>query len=108
MASIPPPEAIDSIGDMVAIRWKDGREDYFPMETLRALSPSAENMGEPDLFGNIHGGDPRTEFPGVRVEDHEVVGRYAIRFIFSDGHNTGLFSFPYLQRIGDTLREEEG
>lgn len=88
----------------MAIRWTDGREDYYPMETLRALSPSAENMGEPDLFGRIHGGDPRTEFPGVRVEGHEQVGQYAVKFIFSDGHRTGLYSFRYLLEIGDTLK----
>jgi DUF971 family protein len=106
MGTTPPPETIDLIGDTVAVRWPDGREDYFPMETLRALSPSAENVGEPDIFGNIHGGDPRTEFPGVTVEDFEIVGRYAVRFVFSDGHKTGLYSFPYLIRIGDTLRED--
>ncbi len=105
MPAIPPPQSIELIGNLVAIRWADGREDFFPMETLRALSPSAENVGEPDIFGNIHGGDPRTEFPGVTVTGHELVGRYAIRFTFSDGHSTGLFSFPYLLRIGDELAE---
>ena len=86
---------------MVAIRWPDGREDFLEMERLRALSPSADNIGEPDIFGNIHGADPRTEFPGVTVTGYEIVGRYAVRFIFSDGHQTGLFSFPYLLQIGD-------
>ena len=71
------------------------------MEMLRKLSPSADNIGEPDIFGNIHGGDPRTEFPGVTVTDHELVGRYAVRFIFSDGHNTGLFTYEYLRKLGD-------
>jgi DUF971 family protein len=42
----------------------------------------------------------------VTVEDFEIVGRYAVRFVFSDGHKTGLYSFPYLIRIGDTLRED--
>jgi DUF971 family protein len=100
MAAIPPPETISLIGDTVAIKWPDGREDYFPMEKLRALSPSADNIGEPDIFGNIHGADPRTEFPGVTVTDYELVGRYAVRFIFSDGHQTGLFSYEYLRDEG--------
>lgn len=103
MATIPPPESIQLIGTMVAIRWPDGREDFFEMEKLRALSPSADNIGEPDIFGNIHGADPRTEFPGVTVTGYEIVGRYAVRFIFSDGHQTGLFSFPYLLQIGDEM-----
>ena len=101
MATLPPPETIDLIGNIVAIRWKDAREDYFEMEKLRKLSPSADNIGEPDIFGNVIGGDPRTEFPGVPVTGYEVVGRYAIRFIFSDGHNTGLFTFQYLRKLGD-------
>lgn len=105
MPTIPPPESIELIGTMVAIRWPDGREDFYPMDKLRALSPSADNIGEPDIFGNIHGADPRTEFPGVTVTDYEIVGRYAVRFIFSDGHQTGLFSFPYLLKIGDEMAD---
>ncbi len=73
------------------------------MDKLRALSPSADNIGEPDIFGNIHGADPRTEFPGVTVTGYEFVGRYAVRFFFSDGHNTGLFSFQYLLHLGDEM-----
>jgi DUF971 family protein len=107
MPSIAPPHSVDLIGTTVALAWQDGREDFLPMETLRALSPSADNMGEPDLFGNIHGADPRTEFPGVTVTGYELIGRYALRFTFSDGHQTGLYSFPYLQKIGDTLRDGE-
>ncbi|NBD39149.1 MAG: DUF971 domain-containing protein [Verrucomicrobia bacterium] len=107
MAALPPPETIDLIGNEVAIRWRDGREDYYPMDKLRALSPSADNMGEADIFGRIHGADPRTEFPGVTVTGHEMIGRYAIRFLFSDGHQTGLFSYQYLREIGDALRGGE-
>lgn len=107
MSTIPPPQAVDLIGNEVAIRWADGREDYYPMDQLRALSPSADNRGEPDIFGRIHGADPRTEFPGVTVTGFEHIGRYAIRFIFSDGHQTGLYSYTYLQQIGDALRQDE-
>jgi DUF971 family protein len=108
MAQIYPPEALDLIGDTVAIRWSDGGEDFLPMESLRALSPSAENVGEPDIFGNIHGADPRTEFPGVTVVGHEMIGRYAVRFIFSDGHQSGLYTFEYLRRIGQAIRAMDG
>jgi len=93
------PESVEIVGDFVAIRWSDEVENIYPMEMLRAASPSAENQGEPDIFGEIHGADPRTEFPGVRVTDFEYVGSYAIRFVFSDGHNTGLFSYKYLRAI---------
>lgn len=94
------------IGDTVALRWNDGREDYFDAPTLRRLSPSAETRGETDLFGRRLGGDPNTDFSGVGVDGWEAVGNYAIRFLFSDGHNTGLYSFTYLRGQADRLNGE--
>lgn len=99
------PKQIDMIGDELAILWEDGGEDYFPMEFLRAASPSAENVGETDIFGKVHGGSGKTEYPGVRVTGWEPVGNYAVRFRFSDGHNTGLYSYDYLIRLGAAIRE---
>ncbi|HAR00010.1 DUF971 domain-containing protein [Verrucomicrobia bacterium] len=93
------PEQLDLIGNEVAIKWNDGSENFFNMEQLRAASPSAENKGEPDLFGNIHGASSQTEFPGVKVIGWTPIGGYAIRFDFSDGHRTGLYSFDYLKRL---------
>lgn len=95
------PTQIALIGDFVAIVWPDGREDVHPMDALRAASPSAENKGEADIFGRVHGADPRTEFPGVRVESWEWVGSYAVRFVFSDGHQSGLFSYELLHELGE-------
>jgi DUF971 family protein len=97
------PTDIQSIGDEIAIKWSDGSEDYFPMERLRAYSPSAENMGEQDLLGNTYGGDARKTFPGVRVDGWQQVGGYAILFSFSDKHKTGIYSFDYLKEISRRL-----
>lgn len=99
------PDDIQLIGDTVAIRWSDGVEDYFSMERLRALSPSAENQGERDLLGNLYGGTDQTEFPGVTVAAWVPVGGYAIQLSFSDGHKTGIYSFDYLRRIGEAQRD---
>lgn len=93
------PADIQLIGNTVAIRWSDGSEDYFLMERLRALSPSAEQQGERDLLGNQLGGSRVKEFPGVTVESWVPVGGYAIQFRFSDGHSTGLYGFDYLKQI---------
>lgn len=93
------PQQIELISDLVAIRWSDGSEDYLPMEQLRALSPSAENTGERDLLGRKIGGTDRKAFPGVAVRDWRVIGGYALQFDFSDGHNTGIFTFEYLKQI---------
>jgi len=97
------PINVQSIGEEIAIKWSDDSEDYFPMERLRAYSPSAENMGEQDLLGNTYGGDSRKAFPGVRVDGWQQVGGYALQFSFSDGHKTGIFSYAYLKEISRIL-----
>ena len=94
-----PPKLVQSIGTEIAIAWPDGSESYYPMEYLRASSPSAENKGEVDILGHRHGGNDQTEFPGVTVMGWQFVGNYAVRFGFSDGHQTGLFSWDYLHEI---------
>lgn len=93
------PTNIQIIGNEVAIAWEDGVESYFDFEKLRAASPSASNMGERDILGNQYGGGGSKRFPGVQVVGFERVGNYAIRFDFSDGHNSGLYSYDYLRDL---------
>ena len=100
------PERIDSIGNEIAICWTDGTENFYPMERLRAWSPSAETAGERDLLGRRMGGDDRTEFPGVRVTGWQPVGGYAFAFRFSDGHQTGIYSYEYLKAIARELGQD--
>ena len=96
------PANIQLIGQEVAIVWNDGAETYYPMEALRAASPSAQNIGERDILGNQYGGDGPKKFPGVTVLGWKIVGNYAIRFNFSDGHNTGLYSYDYLRELASS------
>jgi DUF971 family protein len=100
------PKHIEIIGAEVAIRWNDGMESFFPAEFLRANSPSAENVGERDLFGRKMGGSNQRTFPGVIVTGWERVGNYAIRFDFSDGHRTGLYIFDYLRELSERLKAD--
>jgi DUF971 family protein len=93
------PVNIQLIGQEVAIAWDDGTESYHPFARLRGASPSAETQGERDILGQQHGGHPPRDFSGVTVTGWERVGNYALRFDFSDGHRTGLYSFDYLQRL---------
>ena len=80
------------------------REDYLKMDELRGLSPSAENMLERDISGNLQHEEKQKKFSHVVIHNWELIGNYAIRFYFSDGHNTGLYSFKYLQKLGDEKR----
>jgi DUF971 family protein len=93
------PTNIQIIGREVAIAWSDGAETYHGFEALRAASPSAANLGERDILGNQYGGNGPKTFPGVEVLGWEIVGNYALRFMFSDGHGTGLYSYDYLRKI---------
>lgn len=94
------PSNIQIVGNEVAIAWSDGGESYFTFEELRAASPSAENQGETDILGVRHGGtDGKPAFADVRVLRWHLVGNYAIRFEFSDGHNSGLYSYDYLRGL---------
>lgn len=94
------PKHLEVIGSELAIVWDDGSEDYIPVEKLRAWSPSAETTGERDLLGKKYGGTDQKAYPGVTLRNWRVIGGYAIQFDFSDGHNTGLYGFEYLKRLG--------
>ncbi len=93
------PVNIQLIGQEVAIVWDDGHESYFSFARLRAASPSAETQGERDILGQQHGGHGPRDFSGIQVTGWERIGNYALRFDFSDGHRTGLYSFDYLRQL---------
>jgi len=101
----PAPEELQLIGGELAVRWPDGREDYFSPEFLRERSPSAENVGEVDILGQRHGGAAGNDSAGVTLEGWDLVGSYGARLEFSDGHNTGIFTWAYLRELGE---EETG
>ena len=94
------PTDIQVIGSEVALRWDDGAESFITMATLRAASPSAEVRGERDIFGHQYGGEAPKNYVGVEVTTWERIGNYAIRFEFSDGHRTGLYSYELLRQLG--------
>jgi DUF971 family protein len=82
------------------IAFDDGRSFRIPFELMRVYSPSAEVQG--------HGPGQETLQTGKRdvvITAIEPVGHYAVKPTFSDGHDTGLFTWDYLYRLGD--RQDE-
>ena len=80
-----------------------GPEERYelPFEYLRVYSPSAEVRG--------HGPGQETLQLGkheVGVKAVEPVGRYAVRIVFDDGHDTGLYTWGYLRELGRTRDEK--
>ena len=100
-APIEAPQAIQLVNNELCILWQDQSESYLPAAYLRKHSPSAETMGEKDIFGRQHGGHPPKEFPGVHIINWEFQGNYALRPTFSDGHNSGLYSWAYLKMLDE-------
>lgn len=96
------PTRIEIIGPELAIAWEDGDESFLHAEILRRHSPSAENQGEVDILGHRHGGTAPRPYPGVTLLGFDWVGHYAIRLRFSDGHDSGLYSWSYLRALANT------
>ena len=81
---------------LLEIDFDDGRTFTYPAEFLRVESPSAEVMG--------HGPGQKRIVAGRRhVGIMELVpeGNYAIRIVFDDLHDTGIYSWRYLREIGE-------
>lgn len=77
------------------ITFSDGKKFEFPCEFLRVHSPSAEVSGHSPGQETLQTGKKT-----VNIANIEPVGNYAIQLIFTDGHNTGLYSWDLLYRYG--------
>ena len=81
---------------VLTVTFDDGRSFALPAELLRVLSPSAEVQG--------HSPEQRVTVGGkknVGIVRLEPVGNYAVRIVFDDGHDTGLFVWAYLRELGE-------
>jgi DUF971 family protein len=93
------PANIQLIGDELAIAWSDGTESFLRLEAMRYACPCAGCGGEPDVLGNIERPDVTYTPESFQLRGYQVVGGYALQPNWGDGHGTGLYSFPYLQRL---------
>lgn len=93
------PTNIEQIGHELAIRWNDGTESYFDLETLRRACPCAACGGEPDVLGRVQ--RPRVSYSAeaFQLRSYERVGAYALQLRWLDGHATGIYGFAYLRRL---------
>jgi DUF971 family protein len=85
---------------LLTVAFDDGMRAEFPAEFLRVLSPSAEVQG--------HSPEQRVTVPGkknVGIVRVEPVGNYAVRIVYDDGHDTGLYVWSYLHELGEHKEE---
>ena len=86
-------------GAALNVRFDTGEQVALPAEYLRVESPSAEVKGHGPGQEQLVWGQRN-----VKISRLEPVGSYAVRIIFDDGHSTGLYTWPYLLKLG---REQE-
>ena len=87
---------LDRAERQLHLTFGDGARFSLGAEYLRVLSPSAEVQG--------HGPGQAVTVPGKRsigITKLEKVGNYAIRIVFDDGHDTGIYSWAYLYELGE-------
>jgi DUF971 family protein len=85
----------------LTVAFDDGRSFALPAELLRVYSPSAEVQG--------HSPDQRKVVAGRRqvgIIGIEPVGNYAVKLIFDDLHDTGLYSWGYLYELGANQQDK--
>jgi len=97
MKTTPQPLAItlDRSKRLLKVTFDDGSSFELPSEYLRVYSTSAEVKGHGSEEGIL-----QTDKENVKITEVQPVGNYAVRLIFDDGHNTGLYTWPYLYELG--------
>ena len=88
-------------GTRLALDWGDGVRSEFEPRHLRLNCPCA---GCVDEMTGVRTLTPEQVPEGIYPTAIHYVGRYALQFVWSDGHNTGIYPFEYLRRLWD----EEG
>ena len=86
---------LDKATQVLEVAFDDGTRFSLPAEYLRVESPSAEVQG--------HGPGQKQIVAGRRhvgIIDIEPVGNYAVRLLFDDLHDTGIYSWEYLHELG--------
>lgn len=93
---IQPLQIVEESDSLLAIKWSDESESKYTAAELRRVCPCASC---------------RDEWTGEKILDEQqisddltftamsIVGRYALNFVFSDNHDTGIFSFEYLNKL---------
>ena len=96
MAESPPVEIrLRTVSRVLSVAFDNDERYELPFEYLRVNSPSAEVQG--------HGPGQKVVVTGketVQITRIEPVGHYAVRLVFDDGHDSGLFTWKYLRELG--------
>ena len=92
------PEALDltDADSVLQIKWADGHTGRHRLDVLRSLCPCAQCQGHhPSQSLNL----TPEQFTNIRITDLAAVGSYAYTIVWSDGHNTGIYTLAFLREL---------
>jgi DUF971 family protein len=93
---IEPTQIVEESDSSVSISWSDGSESAYTAPQLRRSCPCAQCVNEWTGEKILDAGRIADDLTFSSIA---IVGRYALNFNFSDGHDTGIFSFAYLKKL---------
>ena len=85
----------------LALKLSGLSEVLINLKKLRKACPCAHCNGEGDVFGNIYkldGGSPLLE-ASFKINNIKLVGNYAIKIFWGDGHSNGIYTFEFLKKL---------
>jgi DUF971 family protein len=95
------PREIKQVDDStLGITWADDRQCQFRAVVLRRACPCAQCVNE---WTGERMLKPENISEELEIKDLSIVGRYALNFRWSDGHETGIYSFRYLRELCESL-----
>ena len=102
--SVEPREIMQEGDAGLRITWADGRACLYEAPELRRACPCAQCVNE---WTGQRVLKPEAIADELSIEDLSIVGRYALNFRWSDGHETGIYSFRYLRELCEEKQKPE-
>ncbi len=94
----PQPTQIERLRDALSVQWNDGHQSEYSYQLLRQKCPCARCQSE-ESDQNPLRVLPADPLSNLRLVDIQLVGRYAIRLVWADGHKTGIYTFDFLRSL---------
>tara|TARA_B100000029_G_C17209972_1_gene827670 strand:- start:142 stop:468 length:327 start_codon:yes stop_codon:yes gene_type:complete len=80
--------------------WEDGRVEGLKWDLLRSACPCVVCKGDHKPVNELN----PAKYEGIGLIDSAYIGKYALRFLWSDGHDTGIYSYSYLRKLCEWIQ----
>lgn len=94
------PTQIKVVGNSkIMVKWDDSSETFVSLESLRKYCPCATCIAERENHSKCY--IPLFHSTQTKVRKINIIGNYAVAIIWEDGHNTGIYEFPFLKSLSE-------